>query len=312
MDFRQFQESYQKSPVEHYKHSKANDILVSVLVQTYNHEKYIAECLDSIIKQETSFNFEIIVGEDDSTDKTRSICFDYASKYPERIRLILHSAENKIKVNGIGTGNFNAIYNFYTAKGKYIAFCEGDDFWTDPFKLQKQVDFLAQNENFSFCYHQFIEKPTFDVMDFIPLDQPKFDLSSEDIINLKSHPQLSTVCFRKIFPQLPEEILKVINVDSFILSLLGNYGPAKFLGEITPNMYRRHSGGIWTKNERVLQLQLKANTFKNLLEYYRSEQKTEAARGIDRYLRNINRSLFILYIKRKNIYSALKLTRDIF
>lgn len=312
MNFEDFKLRYQKKEPEKIANSVSKTPLVSVLVQTYNHSKYIKECLNSILSQEVDFKYEILLGEDNSKDTTREICIEYAEKHPDKIRLFLHQEENKIKVNSIPTGNFNALYNFFKAKGKYIAFCEGDDYWTDPFKLQKQVDFLVQNENFSFCYHKFIEKSTSDEKDFIPLDQPEIDLSMENIINLKYHPQLSTVCFRNIFSQLPEEILKVINVDSFVLSLLGNYGPAKFSGEIAPNIYRRHSGGIWTKNERILKLQLKANTFKNLLEYYRNEQKIDAARAIAVYLRNINRSLFILYLKKKNIISAMKLTPGIF
>ncbi|MUP46840.1 glycosyltransferase [Gramella sp. BOM4] len=312
IDFHEFKKRYEKAEVEHYPTSVSKKPMVSVLVQTYNHEKFIEQCLESILSQKTNFNFEIILGEDESSDNTRSICLEYAKKFPESIRLLLHRKKNKIRVNGITTGNFNAIYNLFTSKGKYIAFCEGDDFWTDPFKLQKQVDFLGQNDNFSFCYHKFTEKSTSDNKDFILLDQPDIDLCMENLINLKYHPQLSTVCFRNIFSQLPEEILNVINVDSFILSLLGNYGPAKFLGDISPSIYHRHSGGIWTKNEQILKLQLKAITFKNLQKYYRNEQKIGAARAFGIYLRNINRSLFVLYLKKKNIISAMKLTPGIF
>ncbi len=312
MDFDYFKNKYQHKTVEHFPHKIPSNILVSVLVQTYNHEKFIEQCLDSILNQKTDFPFEILLGEDCSSDNTRKICMNFAEKFPEKIRLFLHHPENKIKVDSIITGNFNALYNFFKTKGKYIAFCEGDDYWTDPFKLQRQVDFLVQNENFSFCYHKYIEKSTSDEKDFIPLDQPEIDLSMENIINLKYHPQLSTVCFRNIFSQIPEEIIKVINVDSFVLSLLGNYGPAKFIGDIAPNIYRRHSGGIWTKNERILKLKLKTITFKNLLEYYRNEKKIDAARAIAIYLRNINRSLFILHLKKKNIISAMKLTPGIF
>ena len=85
--------------------------------------------------------FEILVGEDASSDGTRDVCIAYAKKYPKKIKLFLHSRENNIRVYGKPTAKFNSAYNSYNAKGKYIAICEGDDFWTDPLKLQKQVDF---------------------------------------------------------------------------------------------------------------------------------------------------------------------------
>ena len=82
--------------------------------------------------------------------RVREICIEYAQKYPEKIRLFLHHPSNKIKVLDIITGNFNGFYNFYNTRGNYIAFCEGDDYWTDPLKLQKQVDYLKKILNLCF------------------------------------------------------------------------------------------------------------------------------------------------------------------
>lgn len=312
MNFEDFKRKYQKTEVEHYPNSVPKKVMVSVLVPTYNHEKVLKQCLDSILSQETNFNYEVILGEDESSDNTRSICLEYAKKYPNKIRLILHRQENKIMVNGITTGNFNAFYNLYSVNGKFVAFCDGDDYWSDPLKIQKQVSFLLEKEEYSFCYHKFIEKPTINEKNHIDLEQPDFDLLEEHIINLKYHPLLSTVCFRNIFSQLPEEMLKVLNVDSFVLSLLGNYGPAKFLGNITPNIYRRHSGGIWTKNEKILKLKIKSNTIRKLLNYYQTKEKKETIKAFKIYSRNINRSLFISYIKQYKFDAALKLIPKIF
>jgi len=137
--------------VEQYPNNVNKIPLVSICVQTYKHEKYIAECLDGILMQQTNFEFEILLGEDDSPDKTRNICIDYAKKYPEKIRLFLHDRSNVIYMNGNPTGRFNLLYNLTHSKGKYIAICPGDDYWTDPLKLQRQVDFLENNENHSLC-----------------------------------------------------------------------------------------------------------------------------------------------------------------
>src|SRR5690554_6846745 len=127
--------------------------IVSVCVQTYNHEKYIKECLEGILMQQTTFPFEIILGEDESSDGTREICKAYAEKYPDIIRLFLRSRKDVIYVNKRPTGRFNLLENLKVTKGKYVAICEGDDYWTDPLKLQKQVDFLEGNSEYSMCFH---------------------------------------------------------------------------------------------------------------------------------------------------------------
>lgn len=127
---------------------------VSVCVQTYNHVDYITECLDGILMQETNFPFEIILGEDESSDGTRDICKAYAQKYPDKIRLFLRSREDVIYVDGNPTGRYNLIENLSASKGKYIALCEGDDYWTDPNKLQKQVDFLKNNQDVNLCFNR--------------------------------------------------------------------------------------------------------------------------------------------------------------
>src|SRR5699024_4437306 len=98
MDFEDFKSSYQKFPVEHYPNSAPYNPMVSVCVQTYQHGYYINECLDGIVMQETDFSYEILLGDDGSTDGTRESCVEYAEKYPDKIRLFLHNRENNIKV----------------------------------------------------------------------------------------------------------------------------------------------------------------------------------------------------------------------
>jgi glycosyltransferase involved in cell wall biosynthesis len=121
-----------------------NEILVSVWMTTYNHESYISDAIEGVINQKTNFSWELIIGEDSSTDKTREICLKYKNKYPGKIKLILN------------TQNIGLIANYNTTlqkcKGKYVAYCDGDDYWPDPFKLQKQVDFLELNKSFELVY----------------------------------------------------------------------------------------------------------------------------------------------------------------
>jgi RimJ/RimL family protein N-acetyltransferase/glycosyltransferase involved in cell wall biosynthesis len=121
--------------------------LVSVFMITYNHGRFIKEALDGILNQKVNFDLEIIVGEDCSSDNTREILLEYKNKYPNLFQLLLHSPNVGAKQNHILTQT--------ACKGKYIAFCEGDDYWTDPYKLQKQVDFLESNHEYSHCWTRF-------------------------------------------------------------------------------------------------------------------------------------------------------------
>jgi glycosyltransferase involved in cell wall biosynthesis len=131
--------------------------IVSVSVPTYQHVSFIKQCLDSVLMQKTSFPFEIIIGEDGSIDGTREICIDYANAYPEKIRLFLRNRKTSqlYDKNGNFLARFNGRWNRMSARGKYLAWCEGDDYWTDPNKLQKQVDYLESHPEYSFCCHRF-------------------------------------------------------------------------------------------------------------------------------------------------------------
>lgn len=126
-----------------------NKIVVSVCMITYNHESFIREAIEGVLMQKTDFPIEIIIGEDCSTDNTRNIVLEYSEKYPDIIRPLLPE-------NNLGMMK-NFIETMEAATGKYIALCEGDDYWTDPYKLQKQVDFLEANEEYSVCFHNSLE-----------------------------------------------------------------------------------------------------------------------------------------------------------
>ena len=124
--------------------------LVSIRTSTYNHGPYIKQCIEGILMQKTNFAFEYIIGEDFSTDETREIVFDYARKYPNIIRVITADYNVGSKANGRRCIN--------ACRGKYMALCEGDDYWTDPLKLQKQVDFLEGHPEYTMCFHAAILK----------------------------------------------------------------------------------------------------------------------------------------------------------
>jgi glycosyltransferase involved in cell wall biosynthesis len=122
-------------------------MLVSIFLITYNHEKFIAKAIDSILMQKCNFNFEIIVGEDCSKDSTKEIIFNYQKKYPEIIKPIFNK-------KNIGPSE-NAKNVLRACKGDYIAMLEGDDYWTDSLKLKKQIDFLESKPEYSFSCHRY-------------------------------------------------------------------------------------------------------------------------------------------------------------
>jgi glycosyltransferase involved in cell wall biosynthesis len=132
------------------RHQEDNrlSILVSINCITYNHEKYIAQAIESFLMQETDFEYEVLIHDDASTDRTASIIRDYACQYPDIIKPIYQTENQYSKGLKVGT-----VYNLPRAQGKYIAFCEGDDYWIDPLKLQKQINYMEEHPECSMCAH---------------------------------------------------------------------------------------------------------------------------------------------------------------
>src|SRR5690554_1247666 len=135
-------------------------LLVSVCCLSYNHRPYIKDCLEGFVKQQCNFQFEVLIHDDASTDGTSDIIREYQKKYPNIIKPIIQT-ENQYQ-KGVAV---NWVYNFPRAQGKYIALCEGDDYWSDPLKLQKQVEVLENDPDCSLCFH-----PTKFVRNNNPLD----------------------------------------------------------------------------------------------------------------------------------------------
>ncbi len=126
---------------------------VSVCVPTFNHEPYIAQMLEGALQQKTTFSFEIVIGDDASTDNAPAIIRHYAKKYPERIRAYLHPTNLGPTSPREFAGRNNVLFLLKACRGEYVALCEGDDYWTDPHKLQKQVEYLEAHPDYAICHH---------------------------------------------------------------------------------------------------------------------------------------------------------------
>lgn len=125
-----------------------NGIMVSICCLVYNHEKYLRECLENLVRQKTNFKFEVLIHDDASTDASPEIIREYEKKYPDIIKPI-YQRENQYSKSV----KISFEYQYPRAKGKYLAFCEGDDFWCDENKLQIQFDMMEQNPEHSLCVH---------------------------------------------------------------------------------------------------------------------------------------------------------------
>ncbi|ULC60560.1 glycosyltransferase [Flaviramulus sp. BrNp1-15] len=256
-----------------FEHKK---MMISILVMAYNHEAYIAQCLNSILSQKTNFLFEIILGEDDSSDKTRSICIDFSKKHSDKIKLFLRSRKDVIYVNGNPTGRFNFVESLKACKGKYIAVCDGDDYWTDPFKLQKQVDFLENHEDYVIAYH---DVSIIDSEGIIinKSKTPKIfqrDFTNIELIKSDIFICLMSIVFRNVVKDLPKNFLSVSNADVFLTSYLGQFGHGKYFENIG-GMYRVHQGGVWSALDDKSKQESKKKTFYQLHEYYDSIKNKE-------------------------------------
>lgn len=235
---------------------KVPEPMVSCRVSTYNHGEFIADCLEGILMQKTTFPFEIVIGEDESNDQTREICIDFAKRYPEKIRLFLHSQENNIKVEGMKTPIFQSTYTRYQCRGKYHTLCEGDDYWTDPLKLQKQVDFLENNQEFLYSFH-YCHKQEGDKITGTRPKSGKGKITLSNLLFRKSYPTMSLLYkfSRDLYDRSIELQPPFITGDFLLLMLLASQGPG-YLFPDNMGVYRVHAGGVYSQLSEIKKLQI--------------------------------------------------------
>lgn len=234
---------------------------VSVAMITYNHEQFIEQAVRSVMMQETDFDYELIIGEDCSTDNTREIVLRLKEEFPDKIKLILH------------TQNVGMMKNFITVyeacEGKYVALLEGDDYWTDAHKLSIQVEYMEVNLECSMCFH-LGSVFNYDANNFND-DYKKFhcnDITTvSDLIDNNYIILTMSMLFRNAVIDIPDWFVDVKNGDTVLQFLLVEKG---HLCCIERNMgtYRRHNQGVYSSSSTLVRLLYKAETFSNLNERY--------------------------------------------
>ena len=223
--------------------------VVSVVVVTYNHAEHIAQALDSILMQRTSFPIEICIGEDGSTDGTREICLEYAKKYTDKIRLFCRSAEGKIHIFGIKTGRRNHLQTRLATRGKYIALCEGDDFWIDPDKLQKQYELMEAKPHLSMVAARCLYWDPEGSSEVRPYHYYGNWAKYQDLVSTKIHPHTSTHFMRRdAVEKLPQWPNEVVQGDlAFLLTLCLESGGCAIMSNVF-SVYRMHAQGMSGKS----------------------------------------------------------------
>ena len=265
---------------------------LSIIVPTYNHGKFIAQMLQGALNQKTNFDFDIIIGDDASKDDNTLIISKYAQKYPDKIKAFLHPKNlGPSEPRELG-GKNNVGFLFSQAKSEYIALCEGDDYWTDPLKLQKQVDFLDKNMDYSLCHHQMevIHEDGSPVHLFNHDNQQDTSTIRELLADKIWFLGTASTVFRNVFTNgMPDWWWKTASGDLGIFIEVVRYGKIKYLPE-TMGIYRKHLGGmtnIHTSQNRFF-LQNRMEMFQNLDKYLGFQYSEIIAETVLKYKKELS------------------------
>lgn len=218
--------------------------LLSINCLTYLHSKYLAQCIEGFLMQETNFEFEINICDDCSPDDTPAIVNSYIKGHPKGYRIKYYRQPRNLGMMG------NGLFSLNKCKSKYIALCEGDDYWTDPLKLQKQVDFLEANDDYSICFHKvkIIDRHGIECSDFFEINT-NFPLTTgtKELARRNYIPTASAI-FRNVIGIFPDWFYKLPMGDWPLFLLASKKGKIGFIDEFMA-VYRYHSSGIWSSSD---------------------------------------------------------------
>lgn len=261
--------------------------LVSICTAVYNHEPFLRECFEGFIMQKTNFAFEVLVHDDASTDGSTNIIREYTAKYPHIFKPI-YQQENQYS-KGV---KVSLKYQYSRAQGKYIALCEGDDYWTDPLKLQKQVDFLEANPEYVLCGHN-ITAYNERTASFEPFNtgiDGTYELT--DLISKGVFCSTLSVVFKRdaLVLERYNSYRKVIDIT--LAYHLLSQGKGYCMNEEMA-VYRIHDGGIWSGSNDDARI---VTNIEIRTAIYDAEKSDEAATFLEAFLYNLGRLWIIRHL----------------
>ena len=282
------------------KDLKVQRPIVKVCMITYNHEKYLEEAINSILNQEAPFSIELVIGEDQSTDKTRSICEHFASTYPDKINLL--PSDKKYGIQGNAFRTHDACIG-----ADYVAFCEGDDKWIDNNKLFHQVDFLEKNKAYLAHAHNVIRHDLRNNVDSNFGEVVDKVCSKEELFNEWPFHTVSLVVRGNLLQTIPvDKLPRFISGDRFINRWISCHGDLYYEGSKFMAVYNRHTTGA-SENSNYLDLRYQELAMLDFFEGYpninelRINAKIYAIRDI---------ALFWAERYGKKVHSKIKLALD--
>ena len=249
---------------------------VSVAIITYNHEKYIAQALESVLMQEANFNYEIVVSDDCSTDSTSDILHSFQAKHPDKIRLFLNQTN-------IGMHR-NFVQAFFSCQGEYIALLEGDDYWTSPQKLQTQIDFLDHHPDYALCFHNALvvfEDQRYPDAEYCPKDLLS-DLTIEQLFQFNYIPTASVVYRRGLIHKLPDWVFHLKMLDWPLHLLHAEHGKMRYLDPVM-SAYRIHPGGAWASQSSVWQAREIVRMLETANQFFNLKYETTIGESINKF-----------------------------
>ena len=239
------------------------DICVSVLMLTYNQEEYVDSAIESVVAQRTDFDVELVIGDDCSTDSTVARCHRWVERFPEKIRLLESERNGGLLANFART--------FAECHGRYIAICEGDDYWTDNSKLQRQVNVLEAHPEYSTSIHRVVnyyqDRGTMSLSN----GGQKAVLDIMDLARMNFISNVSAVFRNTLKGTVPEWISEVGTYDYAVHMLNADNGAVHYMNRPMA-VYRKHSGAIWSQSGKEKQWIIAMKVRLCLMNHYRERR----------------------------------------
>ena len=262
---------------------------LSIHIITFNDRQNIARALESALAQEVDFDYEIVVGDDASTDGTRDILVHFQKRFPERFRLLLRES------NFGDMGKQNFVQTLEACRGEYVAMLPGDDYWSSPLKLKRQVDFLDSHPTYSACFHNVLFTDDSDPAHsrLYCEDDYKPVLTVEDLMVRNYIPTCAVMFRNRLFSRMPDWFYRGFPGDWFLHVLNAEHGPIGYIDEVM-GVYRRHAGGTWTAMGPEQQLLHLLQAYELIDNHLQGKYHEVCLRS----MRKVSRELSYVYLRR--------------